>query len=195
MTEIEKLLLENLLEALRQIQSYLVLAFGASASALALAVTLWKWGKRQEELRPKLVPEPAKKEKPEQAPEYPEVVVPGVAVALNPYIAEAVFLALTCVAGLMAGYAAQSASVIASRLRSVHGLLEAVSTFPSIATSPDLAVRFLPVVLPPLLASCAACLELRREKAPPTAFGAWLAFIIVPYFLLGLALHRPSWAL
>jgi len=195
MNEIDKLLVENLLEALRQIQNYLVLAFGTSASALALAVTLWKWGKRQEELRPKLVPEPAPKEKPEQAPEHPEVVVPGIAVALDPYIAEAVFLALTCVAGLMAGYAAQSATVIVSRLPPIHGLLQAPSPFPSIATSPYPAVRFIPVVLPPLLASCAACLELRREKAAPTAFGAWLVFIIVPYFLLGLALHRPGWAL
>ena len=195
MTEIEKLLVENLLEALRQIQSYLVLAFGASASALALAVTLWKWGKRQEELRPRLVPEPTPKQGPKPASEYPEVAVPGISVALNPLIAELVFLALTCVAGLMAGYAAQSATAIASRLRSVHGLLEAAATFPSIATSPYSAVRFIPVLLPPLLASCAACLELRREKAAPTAFFFWLLFIIGPYFLLGLALRRPGWAL
>ncbi len=191
MTEIDKLLAENLIEALRQIQSYLVLGLGASGSALALAVALWKLEKRP----PRPVPEPAPKEVPAPESQLPDVDVPGISVALDPVVAELVFLVLTCVAGLMAGYAAQSATVIASHLRSVHGLLEAAATFPSVATSPYLAVRFIPVVLPPVLASCAACLELRREKAAPTAFWVLLGLIIVPYFLLGLALHRPGWSL
>jgi hypothetical protein len=191
MTEIDKLLAENLIEALRQIQSYLVLGLGSSGSALALAVALLRFEKR----RSKPSPEPSPNQALAPESELPDVEVPGIPVRVRPVVAELVFLVLTCVAGLMAYYSALNAIGIASRLRSVPGLLEAAATFPCVATSPYLAVRFLPVLLPPVLAGVAAWLELRRENAAPTALWVWLVLIIAPYFFLGLALHRPGWAL
>ncbi len=185
MTEAEKLLFANLIEALRQIQACLVVAIGASLSALVLALPR----KRVVlELEPELT---EIKEKIEAKAELANISVPGMSVPLSSSIALAVLLMLTIVMGIVADYAAYSVIDIASQLRSVPSVLVAASTFPSIATTHNLSMKFIPILAPAVLASIAACLQLLRDKAPATAFLYPLLFIIVPYVYLAHALWRP----
>lgn len=110
MNEIQKLLADNLVEALRQIQGYLVLALGGSLSAFALA------------FRPSQVVEE-------------RIGVPGVSIPLTRSGAHMVLWILTVMGGFVAGSSAHRAVVIAHKLTSVPGLLGALGTFPAIATS------------------------------------------------------------
>jgi hypothetical protein len=185
MTEADKLLVANLLEALRQIQSCLILGIGASFSALVLAIP-----RRRVvlELEPELT---ERKEKIEANPELANVSVPGVSVPLSPSIALLVLLMLTVVMGLVADYAAYSVIGIASQLRSFPKVLEAISTFPSIAIAHNLSLKFIPALAPALLASIAVCLQLARDRSTLIALGVWLLLIIVPYAYLAHLLRHP----
>jgi len=185
MTEAQKILLTNLIEALRQIQGCLVIAIGASLSALVLAVPRKRV---QLELEPELTTIVTKIE---AKPELANISIPGMSVPLSPSIAQAVLLLLTLVMGILADYAADSANDIASQLRSLPSVLAAASTFPSIATSRNLPMRFIPILAPAVFGSLAVCLQLLREKAPVTAFLYPLLFIILPYLYLAHALWHP----
>jgi len=160
MDDIQNLLTANLVEALRQVQNYLVLAAGAALSAFALAF------------------------RPAKAQEA-EVPVPILSIPVTRSAAHLVFWGVTLIGGFMAGFSAERAYVIAIKLKSVPGLLEAVSTFPTFATSYMLAARFLPILVPPILSGVAVWLQLQREKAPITAKG----FMV----FLTLAVYLPLW--
>jgi hypothetical protein len=159
MDEINKLLAENLIEALRQIQAYLVLAIGASATAFALAL------------------------KPQRSAED-EVEVPGISLPLPRSAAHLLLWILGLVGGFMAGVSAHRAKVIADKLTTVPKLLEAIGTFPSIATSSLLLVRFIAVYLPAILSAFAVSWQARREKASVASFVVLVIITFAAYFPL-----------
>jgi len=159
MDEIQKVLTANLIESLRQIQQYLVLALGASLSAVALLFA------------------PAPRSDSGEGVSLPILSVPV------PRAAAHLLLWVFClVGGFMAGNTAHLSYLIAVKLAPVPGLLAAFQTFPCVATSPPLLVKAGMIYLPPLLSGFAVCWQLRREKAPATAMitilvvllGAWL---------------------
>jgi hypothetical protein len=170
MSEAEKLLVANLNEALRQVQWYVVLGLGTSISALALAVT-----------------------GPAANATEPRVTVPGTFVAVDPPTARVLLIAICVLAGAMASYSAESANVIAARLReSSPALLDAARTFPTIATSPYPGVRYAGAALP-LCFSLAAIIVATVRHKPSDWTGLWvgLIFLGAGYVPLALALRRP----
>jgi hypothetical protein len=173
MDDAHKLLTDNLIEALRQIQNYLFVALGSSVSAAALALrtSLARSGTVSTPVHPNA---------------EAEASVPGIPVPMTPSTAHFVLWALTIVAGFMAGNSARSAHTIAVKLSTVPGLLEAVSTFPSIATSTYPVVRFLPILVSPVLAAVAVWTQLHRENAPITAKGTMVFILVAVYVPLSL---------
>lgn len=160
MDEVQKLLAENLIEGLRQIQAYLVFALVASLSAVTLAFSR---SEREE-----------------------KVTVPILSLPLGRSAATLFLWALSMIGGWVAGDAAAKAYTIALKLRSVPGVLEAAATFPSIATSPMLAFRFAPILLTVVFSAIAVWRQLQREKAPNTAFGIFLVLLLAVYVPLWL---------
>lgn len=167
MDDIQKLLTENLIEALKQIQNYLVLALGASVSAIALAF------------------------KPDQGRED-GVTVPVISLPLPRSAAHGILWVLAMIGGFMAGAAAHRANVIALKLTTIPGLLSAVGSFPSLATFPEQVVRLIPLLLTPVLSAVAVCWQLRREKAPATAMAIMLIFLGAAYVPLWVEMSRLS---
>jgi|tagenome__1003787_1003787.scaffolds.fasta_scaffold20319960_2 hypothetical protein len=161
-----ELLASNLIEALQQVQRYVVLGLGASVSALALT------GKSAATER---------------------VTVPGTSVAVAADVARTILLALCILAGAMASYAAESTATIADRLRADPDLRSAACTFPSIATSPYLGVRLLSSVLP--LVFCAIAVYRMGRRFGVTgreSMVGWLVFLLGAYYSLTIQMVRTT---
>jgi hypothetical protein len=167
MDHLQDLLIANLIESLRQLQNYLVLAITAALSAFALA---FRSGR----------------------PAEPEVPVPFLSLPLTRSAAHLVLWGITMIGGFMAGFSADRACVIAAKLRPVSGLLDAVSTFPSFATSHMLALRFFPIFVPLALSIVAAWRQMRRENAPMSAKGLMVSFVLAVYLALFLQMLRMA---
>jgi hypothetical protein len=164
MDEATKLLVENLIEALQQVQHYVVIGLGSSVAALALTG---------------------------RSVTGDHVAVPGVPVAVAPNIACAILLAVSFLVGAMASYAAETANLIAARLNAFPALLAAACTFPSVATSPYIGVRALAAILP-LIFSAAAIVRLARPHQPGGRVGFLVLLFGAPYAALALAFFRPG---
>jgi hypothetical protein len=166
MDDTTKLLVANLIEALQQLQHYIVIGLGTSVSALALT---------------------------SKSVTRDHVVVPGVPVAVAPDIACAILLAVSFLVGAMASYAAETANLIAARLSAFPALLTAACTFPSVATSPYIGVRALAAALPFIFSVAAVVRVARPYRAGgrETILGGVLLFGAA-YGALALALFRPG---
>jgi hypothetical protein len=166
MDDTTKLLVANLIEALQQLQHYVVIGLGTSVSALALT---------------------------SKSVTRDSVVVTGVPVALPPDIACAILLAISFLVGAMASYAAETANLIATQLSAFPALLTAACTFPSIATSPYTAVRALAAALPFIFSVTAVVRVARPYRAGgrETILGGVFLFGVA-YGALALVLFRPG---
>jgi hypothetical protein len=167
MDEIQKLLAANLIEALRQIQDYVVLALGASVTSAALA----------------FLP-------PSSSEEKEAVPVLVIAIPLPRSAAHLLLWALCLVGGFMAGNSAQLGYHIALKLQTVPGALAAIQTFPSVATSHMWIVNPGLFYIPPILAAVAVGWRLHQEKAPITAVGTMLAILLACYVPLWLQMAQ-----
>jgi hypothetical protein len=166
MDEAAKLLTANLIEALRQVQYYVVLGLGTSVAAVALTV---------------------------KSATQDRVTVPGVPVAVSSDVARAVLLAVSFLAGAMGSYAAGSANLIATRLSESPTILAAACTFPSVASSPYIGVRALAALLP-FAFSMTAIVRVAgpyRAGGRETILGGLILFGAA-YGALALALLRPG---
>lgn len=123
MTDSDKILVDNMKETLRQLQSYLVWGIGSSLSFLILSVTDLKSG-------------------------TVNVPLPGSFVSVNTTFAAAIALSIYWVVGALASYAHERAQRIASKMQDNPELLGATLTFPSIATEFYPAVRVLAAIIP-----------------------------------------------
>ena len=158
---------DNLIEALKQINQYVLLGLGTSASALALALNTADVGPQG-------------------------VSVPGAFVALNPHAARNVLLVVCMLAGLVATFAAEWAVVIAKQLESTPELLVAVCSYPCFATSTDPGVRYVSSLLPFFLSATAVLLPaLHQNPFPSSAVSFWLTGLFLPYFTLAKFLRKP----
>lgn len=168
MTDVDQVLVANFLEALKQVQRYVVLGLGTSVSALALVL------------------------KPRAATGQATVTVPGTFVAIDPQAAHAVLLCVCILMGAMAYYSAETANGIATRLRSSPDLLRAASAFPSIATSAYPGVRYVAAFLPLVLSLAALLIPAFRDKPVDwSALMGWFIFLGAAYGALALELRRP----
>ena len=164
MTEPNDLLVANLIAALQQLQQYIVIALGASVSALALTT---------------------------KTVSQDRITVPGTSVAVDPNTASLILLALCVLSGAMASYAAETVNVIAKRLDSTT--LTAACTFPSVGTSPYIGVRTL-AALVPLIFSMAAIIRSARphgKKGRMSILG-WFIFLGPAFGYLALALIKSN---
>jgi hypothetical protein len=164
MVDPNQVLSSNLVEALRQLQQYIVIGLGASVSILALSSA--KAARSR-------------------------VTVPYTSVAVDADIASLILLAMCVLVGAMASYAAETANLIATRLDPT--LRIAVCTFPSVATSPYIGVRVLAALLP-FIFSMVAVIRLTRSYGAGRHKVIWMAFIILaaPYGALTLALVKST---
>lgn len=191
MNEIQKLLVANLTLALSQIQDYLAVAVGTSVSAAALAgFDLFQ------EIRLKQRKGP---DTPESAPSLPAasagqpenregVNVPFIPFPVSRSAAHLVFWALCLSSGLLAGNSAHFSYVIAGSLKSIPGIRQVISTFPSVVLSPWLIIQVVPVWAPPLLSGFAVCWQLYKEKSPGTAIGVCVFLLLGVYGFLWIQL-------
>ena len=156
MNETDGIWVGNLIEALRQLQSYLVLGLGTSASAFALAVAGFA------------------------GPTSERVTVPGISVAVDHTTALILLIALCILAGALAYYNADSAYVAAGSIGEKRELLDAVRSFPSIGSSRFIGWRFMAVWAPFVLAVLAMVTEVARRKV-----GFTLPLLIPTILLFG----------
>jgi hypothetical protein len=106
MTDADNLMVDNFVEALKQVQQYAVLGLGTSGSALALSLKAVAVGTQS------------------------GFVIPGFSVAIDPGAARAVLLVVCVLVGAMAYYCADTANGIAACLKEKPELVFAASTFP-----------------------------------------------------------------
>jgi len=155
MADPNQILVANLVEALEQLQRFIVVGLGASVSALALT---------------------------SKTTAQDRVTVPGTSVAVLPDVARVILLAICILVGAMASYAAEGANVIADKLRSSPALLSAACTFPSVATSPYIGVRILAAALPFVFAVIAIVRSaLPYGAVGRKAILGWLIFLLAAY--------------
>ena len=132
------LLIDNLIDAFRQLNQYLALGLVAAVSALALERGRVRSARR---IRP------ARRRK---TPSYGEEEV---SVAGWPPMArenaQLLLVGVSFVAGLMGSFAAEGAANIVGRLQEYPELLDAACTFSSVATAP-VGIPILASALPPL---------------------------------------------
>jgi hypothetical protein len=166
MDDPNQLLVANLIEALQQLQRYVVIGLAASISTLALTS--------------------------KSAPRD-NINVVGISVPLANDTAQAILLAVCILVGAMASYAAESANMIAERLRQSPTLLSAACTFPSVATSPYIGVRILAGLLPFIFSMWAV---IRSARAYGTvglqSILGWLIVLAAAYLPLTLLLIRSA---
>jgi hypothetical protein len=166
MDDPNQLLVTNLIEALQQLQRYIVIGLGASVSALALT------GKSTPNNR---------------------VDVKVIPVPVAPDTARLILLAVCVLVGAMASYAAQSVTLIAERLRPSPALLAAACTFPSVATSPYVLVRVLAALLPVIISMAAIVRSSwAYGKVGRKSILGWAILFVFAYFYLVVALIRPA---
>jgi hypothetical protein len=166
MVDPNQVLVSNLVEALQQLQRFIVIGLGASVSALALT------GARAARGR---------------------VTVLGTSVAVVPDVARLILLAVCVQVGALASYAVESANLIAGQLRSAPALLAAACTFPSVATSPYVGVRILAALLPFVFAMAAVVRSVRLHRAAGRrAILGWLVLLGSAYGALVLALIKST---
>jgi hypothetical protein len=167
MPDTEQVFKENLIEALKQVNQYVLLGLGTSASALALALNTASIGPQG-------------------------VSVPGAFVPLDPHSARNFLLVVCILAGAMASYSAEWATVIAKQLESTPELLRAVCTYPCFATSVYPGVRYLASLLPFFLSMTAVLIPaLHQNPFPSGALRIWAVFLIAPYLALASYLRTP----
>jgi hypothetical protein len=175
MPDTDQIFKENFVEALKQLNQYVVLALASSASALALTLNTATLGSQQ------------------------GVTVPGAFVAIDPHAARTVLLFVSFLAGALALYTAESANLIASQLRKSPDLLAALCTYPGFATSVYPGVRHSAALLPAFLSDLAVVIP--AFHAAPVPWELLLVktfFLSAPYLLLAFELRRPignAWTL
>ena len=177
MTEIEKVLVDNLKEAIQQLQRYMVFGLGSSLFLLVLSSSHQQSGAGVEI-------------------KVPGDFIPG-PVPLG--MAAAIVVAAYWVAGMLATIAAARPKRIVWLLRSnansyaegpKHNekLLEAVLTYPSIPTTKVHAPRIILSILPAILFIAAA---LQSGWRPNTLWTSVLVgWLVLPYLALALLLRR-----
>lgn len=163
------ILVENLTEALKQINVYVALGLATAVSALVLD------------------------RRPTQEEASDTVKVPGTFIPMDPDTAKLVLLGICFVAGLLASYSAESAGAVARMVQSTPELLEALCTYPSVATAPigiRVIAALLPVafVLPIILRTWLPLRKLAGEDVGGLIAG--LGFFVAPYGALALGLAR-----
>ncbi len=157
------ILVENLTEALKQINVYVALGLATAVSALVLD------------------------HRATQGESSDTVNVPGNFIPMDPDTAKLVLLGICFVAGIMALYSAESATAVAHTLQSTPDLLEALCTYPSVATAPipiRVVAALLPVafVLPIILSTWLQLRKLTGEGAGGLIVG--LGFFVARTALL-----------
>jgi hypothetical protein len=169
-TEPTAVLIANFGQALQQINTYIAIGSAAAISAFVLDL-----------------------QRPDTSAPF---TVHNWFVPMTPGTAKLVLLGVCFVTGLMASYAAESATDIIRMLHSQPDLLKAACTYPSVATAP-VGVRVGAAALPiafvvPIVWRIWARI---RKVAPDENVGGLIALIGVfgaPYATLGLILWRMS---
>lgn len=163
-SDLEKILIENLTAALQQVQRGLTLAIGAALSYGALVLTT------SEE-------------------EQVTVPIPGFEVAVEIGFAKLLLLALYWVAAALAGYAHEQAGRIAGTLeRENRPALRAALSYPTIVTEIYPAVRLIAVLLAPAIVAAAFWVEWLRAGRGVEALLFFLTFLLlVPGITLAVA--------
>jgi len=184
MVEPTTILVANLTEALRQINNYLVLGLVAAVSALILDV--WPYHSAG----------PAEKSTAsgkEQAETPRWFLLPGTFVPMAPETAKLVLIGIYFVAGILASFSANSAGDIVRALEDSPKILNAILTYPGIATLP-IVWRVIAAILPFLLflpVILRTCSKLKKLKLVGTGgLIVSLCFGAIPYSLLVLGLVR-----
>jgi len=170
MVDPEQILVENLRESLRLIQRYLLLGIAVSLSLLLLQLAASS-----------------------NATTDP-VLIPGVVIAVDAEIAKLILVASHIAVGFMALIVTFRAKEIMEKIPR-RELTEAVTTYPSIATSKEGPFRVVPALAPGLLFLFAIL-----DWIYPQTNGSWvgwaylggaLAMGVLPYCGLAFLLRRP----
>jgi hypothetical protein len=166
MVDPTSVLVDNLREALSQINLYITLGFVTAVSALVLEF-------------------PERLSHPDRSN---GVQIPGGFIPMAAGHAQLLLFGTSFVAGLMGAYAAKSASVIVYRLRDAPELLTAACTYSSVATA-SLGIPVIAAILPPILVALIFWHAWKRLKEPGllysfavfgcvyVVFGSILAFL------------------
>ena len=170
MSDPSTVLVENLHEALRQINTYLALGITSALSALVLDLQL-----------------------PTSKAREPVAVV-GALVPVRPEVAKWILLGVCFVVGALASYAAESALATAKLLRPSAELFAAACTFPSVVTAPP-GFRLLAAAAPVIFVAPIMWRGWSRVRAtkPEEGWGgliATLGFVIAPYGAFALTISR-----
>jgi hypothetical protein len=165
-------LIENLTEALKQVNTYVALGSAAAVSALVIDLN------RDDSSRSQ------------------PVTVPGGFIAMMPETAKRVLLGVYFTTGLMAYYAAESAVRISRLLQMNPDLLEAACTYPSIGTAP-IGMRVGAVLLPiafvlPILYRTWKRIRIVAPEEDVGGLIMMMGLSAVPYAALGISLVRLS---
>ena len=174
MTEPEKLLADNFVEAIKQVQQYIVLGWGTSVSALVLTLN------------------PSASVKPQGESAHAGSVIPGTFVAIDPTTARLLLLAICLLAGTLSYYSADAANVIADQLKAASpDVFRVAMTFPSVATSRYIGVRYVASLLPLVLGFLAVFLPNFRQKPINwSLLWVWLVLLVCAYVPLAMELER-----
>ena len=171
MAERDDVLLENLREALRQVQRYTVWGIGSALSYFALATT-------------------------DLGSTSVDVPVPGSFgsfVSVNTEFAKVLALAIFWVAGAMAVYTHEGAIRISRALQCNPDLLRAALTFPSIATEIYGLVRVSAALIPAGLVLTGLVLDAGlRAYIGSTALLMGTAVLLSPYIVFAIELGSRS---
>jgi len=159
MTEIEKILSENLKEALRQFQTYLLWGIGSSLSFLILSITSY-------------------------GSETITIPLPGFFASVNITFAKIIALAIAWIAGALATYQHELAVRIAVKLQKNMNLLHALLTFPSIATEYYPGVRFIAVSIPGIFILIGSVYNRGEVQLEIFQFILLTLFLLTPYMVL-----------
>jgi hypothetical protein len=177
MSSPEEILVGNLVEALQQLQRFMVVGLGTSISALALT------GGRATRKQRYKVTAPGSSVAVDQRS---DVTVPGTFVAVDPELARLLLLALCFVSGVMANYSADAVSLLYGKLSAEMQV--AACTFPSLATSKYVGVRILAAILPFVFAMIAVWRVVRSYSLALQDIGGWAIVLGAAYLPLTLQL-------
>jgi hypothetical protein len=175
MSNPEEILVKNLVEALKQLQYFMVLGLSTSISMLML--TGARWTRKQ----PSGVTDSVTVER------NPDVTVQGILVAVDRDFAVLLLLGLCILSGAMATYSTETVSLIYSKLS--PEMQVATCTFPSVAKSKYIGFRLFAAVLPFVFAMIAAWREVRPSKE---ALGGCAILLGSAYLLLIFRLWAPQ---
>lgn len=167
MVDPEQILVDNLRESLRLIQRYVLIGIAASLSLLLLQIAASQG----------TITEP--------------VTIPGLVIGVDPGMAKLILAATHIAVGFMALLVTLRAKEIMIRIIRDE-LTEAVTTYPSIATSDEWLLRIVPALAPGVLFLVAIGKWLYPLTGEDWVYlGGSFAMGVVPYFGLAFMLRRP----